>query len=151
MASPSPIGDEKVVERHDVPADQEDIANLSIEGKDIAMAIVGEHRHAIDPAVEARIIRKVDLFLVPAMFIGYGLVYYDKVSSPPTITIQLLTTAGNSRICCPFRNDEGPLADDNPSHKSSLTRYLSSELGHLHVLFRNACWSISHDLCVTNV
>jgi len=150
MASTPPIGDEKVVECHDVPADQDGLANLSFEGKDIAMAIVGEHRHAIDPAVEARIIRKIDLFLVPAMFIGYGLVYYDKVS-PPTTPIQLLTTAGNSRICCPFRNDQGPLADENSSHKSSLTRHFSSELGHLHVLFRNACWSISHDLCVTKV
>jgi hypothetical protein len=50
------------------------------EDKDIAIAVVGEHRHAIDPAVEARVVRKIDLFLVPAMTIGYGLVYYDKVS-----------------------------------------------------------------------
>ncbi|TEY42311.1 hypothetical protein BOTCAL_0395g00050 [Botryotinia calthae] len=46
--------------------------------KDIAIAVVGEHRHEIDPAVEARVVRKIDRFLVPAMFIGYGLVYYDK-------------------------------------------------------------------------
>lgn len=48
--------------------------------KDVAIAIVGEHRHAIDPAVEARVVRKIDLFLIPAMVVGYGLVYYDKVS-----------------------------------------------------------------------
>ncbi|KAB8292923.1 hypothetical protein EYC80_007288 [Monilinia laxa] len=46
--------------------------------KDIAIAIVGERRHEIDPAIEARVVRKIDWFLVPAMFIGYGLVYYDK-------------------------------------------------------------------------
>jgi hypothetical protein len=49
------------------------------EDKDIAIAFVGEHRHHLDPAIEARVVRKIDLFLVPAMTIGYGLVYYDKV------------------------------------------------------------------------
>lgn len=50
------------------------------EDKDIAIALVGEHRHDLDPAIEARVVRKIDLFLVPAMTVGYGLVYYDKVS-----------------------------------------------------------------------
>jgi hypothetical protein len=49
-------------------------------GQDVAMAIVGEHAHAIDPVVEARVIRKIDRFMIPAMIIGYGFVYYDKVS-----------------------------------------------------------------------
>ncbi|APA14406.1 hypothetical protein sscle_12g091760 [Sclerotinia sclerotiorum 1980 UF-70] len=53
-------------------------SSSSDQDKDIAIAIVGEHRHEIDPAIEARVIRKIDWFLVPAMFIGYGLVYYDK-------------------------------------------------------------------------
>lgn len=48
--------------------------------KDIATTIVGEHRQHIDPAVEARVVRKIDRFLIPAMIVGYGLVYYDKVS-----------------------------------------------------------------------
>jgi hypothetical protein len=48
-------------------------------GQDVAMAIVGEQAHAIDPIVEARVIRKIDLFLIPAMIVGYGFVYYDKV------------------------------------------------------------------------
>lgn len=47
--------------------------------QDIAIAIVGEHRHDIDPVVEARVVRKIDLFLIPTMIFGYGLVYYDKV------------------------------------------------------------------------
>ena len=48
---------------------------------DIAIAIVGERRHDIDPAIEARVVRKIDQFLLPVMFIGYGLVYYDKVEA----------------------------------------------------------------------
>ncbi|KAL3423659.1 allantoate transport protein [Phlyctema vagabunda] len=46
--------------------------------KDVAIALVGEHRHPIDPTIEARVVRKIDLFLVPIMSFGYGLVYYDK-------------------------------------------------------------------------
>lgn len=48
--------------------------------KDVAIALVGEQRLHLNPAVEARVVRKIDLFLVPVMSIGYGLVYYDKVS-----------------------------------------------------------------------
>lgn len=65
-----------------VPSDLEDGTGVATEDQDIAIAIVGEHRHAIDPAEEARVVRKIDLFLVPAMIVGYGLVYYDKVRSP---------------------------------------------------------------------
>jgi MFS family permease len=65
--------------------------------KDDALGLVGEHAQEIDPAVEARVLRKIDWFLIPAMIIGkislqihlatcdtdigcqgYGLVYYDK-------------------------------------------------------------------------
>lgn len=48
--------------------------------KDVALAFVGERSHDVDPVVEARVVRKIDLFLIPAMIVGYGLVYYDKVS-----------------------------------------------------------------------
>ncbi|KAL6827625.1 major facilitator superfamily domain-containing protein [Trichoderma camerunense] len=54
------------------------VANRSPSDKDDAVAMVGEVRHAIDPIVEARAIRKIDWFLIPAMICGYGLVYYDK-------------------------------------------------------------------------
>ncbi|POR35550.1 Putative transporter [Tolypocladium paradoxum] len=47
-------------------------------GKDDAIAMVGEERHVVDAAVEARAVRKIDWFLIPAMIVGYGLVYYDK-------------------------------------------------------------------------
>lgn len=46
--------------------------------KDDALAIVGEHGQSIDPAFERRVVRKIDLWLVIGMFIGYGFVYYDK-------------------------------------------------------------------------
>ncbi|CAI7613758.1 unnamed protein product [Penicillium manginii] len=34
----------------------------------------------IDPEIEKKVLRKINLFLMPAMVIDYGLVYYDKVS-----------------------------------------------------------------------
>ncbi|KAL8690391.1 MAG: hypothetical protein Q9218_004153 [Villophora microphyllina] len=46
--------------------------------KDEAAAIVPEHALDLDKAVERRVLRKIDLFLIPLMWIGYGLVYYDK-------------------------------------------------------------------------
>ncbi|KAI7779337.1 hypothetical protein LA080_000913 [Diaporthe eres] len=42
------------------------------------MDLVGEEARSVDPSVEKRVLRKIDLFLLPAMVIGYGLVYYDK-------------------------------------------------------------------------
>lgn len=48
-----------------------DIASaIATSEKDDAMAMVGVERHAIDPEVEARVVRKIDLFLIPAMVIG---------------------------------------------------------------------------------
>lgn len=52
---------------------------------------MGERRHDIDPALEARVVRKIDWFLVPAMSVGYGLVYYDKVRSSLQAHTQMLT------------------------------------------------------------
>ena len=77
MSALAPIADEKQT-RPVLPIAQNG-PTVPAADKDIAIAIVGEHRHEIDPAVEARVVRKIDRFLVPAMFIGYGLVYYDKV------------------------------------------------------------------------
>lgn len=47
--------------------------------KDLAAAIVPDHAQEIDSRVERRVLRKIDLVLIPWMWIGYGLVYYDKV------------------------------------------------------------------------
>jgi hypothetical protein len=38
--------------------------------QDVAIAMVGEQKHAIDPTVVARAVRKIDLFLIPAMIFG---------------------------------------------------------------------------------
>ncbi|KAI4593377.1 hypothetical protein KJ359_009908 [Pestalotiopsis sp. 9143b] len=54
----------------------EDRASQSFESeagstaKDVAIQMVGEKSHAIDPAVAARAVRKIDWFLIPAMTIG---------------------------------------------------------------------------------
>jgi len=70
---------EKTASSQNASADIENAMGHRGKHQDIAIAIVGEHRQNIDPAIEAQVVRKIDLFLVPAMFIGYGLVYYDKV------------------------------------------------------------------------
>ncbi|OAL56311.1 MFS general substrate transporter [Pyrenochaeta sp. DS3sAY3a] len=60
------------------PAEPESGASsLSLE-KDVAIGLVGEHAREIDPEIEKRVLRKIDWFLIPAMIVGYGLVYYDK-------------------------------------------------------------------------
>jgi hypothetical protein len=80
MSSQPHLDDEKsAASVHNDSADLEDAAREGLEDQDVAIAIVGDHRHAIDPATEARVLRKIDMFLVPAMSIGYGLTYYDKV------------------------------------------------------------------------
>ena len=38
--------------------------------KDEAIGLVGEHAREIDPDVEARVLRKIDWFLIPAMIVG---------------------------------------------------------------------------------
>ncbi len=45
-------------------------ASSSASAKDEAIAMVGEQGHSIDPAVAARAVRKIDLFLIPAMIFG---------------------------------------------------------------------------------
>lgn len=46
--------------------------------KDIALTIVPENAQPWDKNLERRIVRKIDFILLPIMFIGYSLVYYDK-------------------------------------------------------------------------
>ena len=82
--------DEKSAARRDPSADIDNVTSQSTDDKDIAIRVVGEHSRAIDPAAEARVVRKIDLFLIPAMTIGYGLVYYDKVGSELQLEIHCL-------------------------------------------------------------
>ena len=60
----SPLGDDSSVESFE---------------KDLAAAIVPNRAQAFDRAIERRVLRKIDLYLIPWMWLGYGFVYYDKV------------------------------------------------------------------------
>lgn len=57
---------------------EDETTSLSTED-DLAAAIVPEHAQQLDPHIERRVLRKIDLYLIPFMWIGYGFVYYDKV------------------------------------------------------------------------
>ena len=53
----------------------------SFSGKDdLAAAIVSTHAQHFDQATERRVLRKNDMYLMTWMWLGYGFVYYDKVS-----------------------------------------------------------------------
>lgn len=41
-----------------------------MEDKDAALAVVSDEAQEIDPAVEKRVLRKIDMFFMPAMLIG---------------------------------------------------------------------------------
>lgn len=45
-------------------------SEAAVGNKDEAIGIVGEEQHSIDPVVAARAVRKIDLFLIPAMIVG---------------------------------------------------------------------------------
>lgn len=47
--------------------------------KDAAAELVPEYAQSIDLAVERQVVRKIDIRLLPFMWMGFGLVYYDKV------------------------------------------------------------------------
>lgn len=47
--------------------------------KDVAVEIVLECARPVDRAIERQVVRNIDLTLMPFMWIGYGLVFYDKV------------------------------------------------------------------------
>lgn len=52
------------------PRDIESDSDAQSTDKDVAFTLVGEHAQAIDPVAEARVVRKIDLFLIPAMIVG---------------------------------------------------------------------------------
>lgn len=47
-------------------------------GDDVAAGIVGAEAQQYSAAVERRVVRKIDLYVIPFLWCGYGLVYYDK-------------------------------------------------------------------------
>ncbi len=63
---------------------QDEAATSAQSDQDDAIAMVGEQPNAIDPVVEARVVRKIDWFLIPAMIVGCEL---SPVSSSPTSLI----------------------------------------------------------------
>lgn len=65
----------------------EDRSSTQSLAKDVAAGIVPDYALQIDRTLERRVVRKIDLFLIPFMWIGYGLVYYDKVTiaAPPPL------------------------------------------------------------------
>ena len=63
-------------DKHESSYDDSSIDSLE---KDLAATIVPEHAQRVDSSAERRVLRKIDLYLIPWMWIGYGFVYYDKV------------------------------------------------------------------------
>lgn len=60
-----------------------DMGNTPIGGHlktraDVAAQVVGVEAQDYDHTVERRLIRKIDLWVIPFLWFGYGLVYYDK-------------------------------------------------------------------------
>ncbi|KAJ9615702.1 hypothetical protein H2200_001778 [Cladophialophora chaetospira] len=51
---------------------------FDIDEKDIAASVVPEYAQPWDKMVERRVVRKIDFALIPLMWLGYSLVYYDK-------------------------------------------------------------------------
>jgi hypothetical protein len=70
MSHPEEKGVETTSPLHDVRGDLESGATSLSLDKDVAIGLVGEHARDIDPEVEKRVLRKIDLFLIPAMIVG---------------------------------------------------------------------------------
>lgn len=60
------------------PRDPESAASSLAMDKDVAAGLVGDHAREIDPGVEAKVLRKIDWFLIPAMIVGG---WFDSVYS----------------------------------------------------------------------
>ncbi|KAL3298246.1 putative MFS transporter [Colletotrichum asianum] len=72
MASLTDVQDEHEIHSRQAESEKHDRYQSTV------LEAVGDHARVVDPEIEARVVRKIDLFLMPAMVIGYGLVYYDK-------------------------------------------------------------------------
>ncbi|KAL6716822.1 hypothetical protein ACLMJK_004734 [Lecanora helva] len=69
--------DKAVDPKPDSSLHQDDSSIDSID-KDVAATIVSNHAESFHPAIERKVLRKIDLYLIPWMWVGYGFVYYDK-------------------------------------------------------------------------
>ena len=59
---------------------------------DLAATILPSHAQLVDPALSYRVRRKIDLFFIPLMWVGYGFVYYDKVLHPTFMLATIIDT-----------------------------------------------------------
>ncbi|KAJ2966321.1 hypothetical protein NUW58_g10688 [Xylaria curta] len=114
-----------------------------------ATDLMGPEPRPIDPEVERRVLRKIDMFLMPAMVIGYGLVYYDKVSRPALSSSlsrrKTNTRTGYSRERRALRHDVGPRARrGGPGNRQD--RHVAAELGDVHLLLWAAGRLVPHDV-----
>ena len=66
------------------PLPNHDSSSVESFDKDLAAAIVSDHAREFDRVTEHRVLRKMDFYLIPWMWLGYGLVYYDKVRREET-------------------------------------------------------------------
>jgi hypothetical protein len=64
------LDQEKGVDSMASPPDADMGASSVSLDRDDAAKLVGEHAQAIDPEVEARVLKKIDWFLIPAMIVG---------------------------------------------------------------------------------
>lgn len=74
--------EEKGAETSTLPPDAPASGASSMMDKDVAIKLVGEHAQDIDPEVEARVLGKIDWFLIPAMIVGM-------LSLPPCYSIPI--------------------------------------------------------------
>jgi hypothetical protein len=74
--------------------DPESALNPASTDKDIAINLVGEHAQEIDPEIEARVLRKIDWFLIPAMIVGMSM---SPALSSTTLSIPPISTPNISQ------------------------------------------------------
>ena len=103
---------------HDEP--ESSASSVSLD-KDVAIALVGTQAQEIDPVVEKRVLRKIDLFLIPAMIVGYGLVYYDKAILGSAVLFGMTKDLALSKV------------DTSTRPPTTNTSRLSWEIGRAHV------------------
>lgn len=71
------MADLRGVAKGDTTIDEEN-SNAESGEKDLAAAFVSDYAVDIDARIERRVVWKIDLYLMPFMWLGYGFVYYDK-------------------------------------------------------------------------
>jgi hypothetical protein len=102
---------EKAVDSTASPPD----AETAWSDRDDAAKLVGEHAQVIDPDVGARVLRKIDWFLIPAMIVGtFSRSLSTHVQFSKSIRIwTCLLRQSDPWQCRTFRNDERSISLSN--------------------------------------